>query len=321
MLRPPSGGADYSEVVIQPRTPPRPPAHVRQGVERLQRAFGETLRTRVAGPDAAERGEQIWGKPGRRWFTPEDPIWRVHQDASMFAGGIAALLVQSLHPAAMAGVAGHSGYRSDPWGRLARTADYLAFTTYATVEDAEAVIAKVRAVHQRVRGADHRGRPYRASDPHLLRWVHLAEVASFLDAHEAFGAERLSPGEADTYVAQTGVAARLLGVLEPPEDVATLRAGLDAYRPELELSPAARDAARFLLAEPPLPWVARPGYGTLVAGAVAIVPSWARDMLELRVSAAAVAVGRPLGRLGVGAVRWGLAGVGDGRRSAPPNLL
>ena len=110
-------------------------------IKRLQRAFGESVRSRVAGEDAAERATQIWGKPGPRWFTRTDPIWRVHEDASMFPGGIAALLLQTLHPLAMAGVAGHSGYRADPWGRLKRTSDYIAITTYATIPDAEALIA------------------------------------------------------------------------------------------------------------------------------------------------------------------------------------
>lgn len=95
----------------------------------MRRRFGLLLRAKVAGDDAAERARQIWGKPGERWFSRDDPIWRVHKDASMFVGGITTLLLQSLHPLAMAGVAGHSGYRSDPWGRLQRTSDYLAVTT------------------------------------------------------------------------------------------------------------------------------------------------------------------------------------------------
>ena len=118
----------------------------------VQRKLGETLRDRVAGSDAGERGPQIWGKPGERWFAPGDPIWRVHEDAAMFPGGVAALLLQSLHPLAMAGVAGHSGYKGDPWGRLQRTSNYIAMTTSATIPDATAVIAHVRAVHERVRG-------------------------------------------------------------------------------------------------------------------------------------------------------------------------
>jgi uncharacterized protein (DUF2236 family) len=228
----------------------------------------------------------------------------------MFAGGIASLLMQSLHPLAMAGVAGHSGYKSDPWGRLQRTSHYIATTTYGTIEDAEAAIAKVRAIHERVRGRDERGRAYRASDPHLLLWVHVAEIDSFLRAHRAFGAHPLSPRDTDRYVEQTAVAARLLGVPEPPTDALSLRRVLDSYRPELEGTAAAREAARFLLLDPPLPFVARPGYGTLASGGVSVLPHWARAMLRIPLpTLVARGLAQPLGRLGVAAVRWGMAGV------------
>lgn len=278
----------------------------------VQRRLGLLLREKVAGTNASERARQIWGRPGARWFTPADPIWRVHADSSMFVGGITALLLQMLHPLAMAGVAGHSGYKSDPWGRLQRTSHYLATTTYGTIADAERAIATVRAIHERVRGKDHRGRPYQASDPHLLSWVHLAETDSFLRAHQAFGAEPLTEAEADEYVRPAGTPARLLGARNPPESVRELAEQLAAYRPELEVSPAAVEAARFLLLEPPLPLIARAGYGTLAAGAVSLLPGWARDMLELPVpDPIAEVVGLPLGRFAAGVVRWGMAGIGD----------
>lgn len=277
----------------------------------VQRRLGTLLRDKVAGTDAPERAQRIWGTEGPRWFTASDPIWRVHNDASMFLGGITALLLQSLHPLAMAGVAGHSGYKSDPWGRLQRTSHYLATTTYGTIADAERTIAAVRDIHQRVRGKDHRGRPYRASDPHLLTWVHVAEADSFLRAHQAVGERPLTDAEADTYVRQVGVPGRLLGVPTPPDSVSELRARLDAYRPELEASPAALEAARFLLFDPPLPWLARPGYATLAAGAVSLLPGWARGLLELPVpEPVAGALGVPLGRLAAGVIRWGMAGLG-----------
>lgn len=280
----------------------------------VQRSLGELLRSKVAGEDAAAEAERIWGKPGPRWFTGTDPIWRVHRDASMFVGGITALLLQSLQPQAMAGVAGHSGYKSDPWGRLQRTSHYLAMTTYGTIPDAEAAIAKVRSVHERVRGQDGDGRPYRASDPYLLTWVHLAEADSFLRAHQAFGASPLTLEECDTYVAQAAIPARLLGVVDAPETVGELADQLAGYRAGLEATPAAREAARFLLFEPPLPLLARPGYGTLAAGAVSLLPAWARSELKLGVpDGLAEFVGRPLGKLSVDVVRWAMAGVPDGR--------
>src|SRR5690349_10583099 len=111
----------------------------------------------------------------------------------MFVGGITALLLQSLHPLAMAAVAGHSGYRGDPWGRLQRTSYFLAVTTFGRAIDARDAITRVQAIHQRITGTAPDGRPYAASDPHLLTWVHIAEADSFLRAHVRFGARPPRP--------------------------------------------------------------------------------------------------------------------------------
>ena len=185
---------------------------------KAQRRLGAALRSRVAGDDAAERAVVIWGREGERRFGPEDPVWRVHADASMFPGGVCALLLQSLHPSAMAGVAGHSGYRSDPWGRLQRTSHFLATTTFGTVEDSDAAVARVRGIHERVRGRDGDGVPYRASDPDLLGWVHVAEAWSFLGAFQRYSATPLTPEEADAYVRQSAVVAEQLGARSVPID-------------------------------------------------------------------------------------------------------
>src|SRR5829696_10583838 len=209
-----------------------------------QRRLGAALRARVAGDDAAERAKVIWGRPGERWFTPQDPVWRVHADASMFPGGVAALLLQSLHPLAMAGVAGHSGYRGDPWGRLQRTSRFIAMTTFGPTNQADALIRRIRRIHDTVNGTAPDGRPYAASDPHLLSWVHLTEVDCFLRSFERYGSSALTPAEADEYVAQAGRIASELGALEVPATVAEVAAMLQAYRPELRGTPAARGAAR-----------------------------------------------------------------------------
>ena len=281
-----------------------------------QRRLGTALRARVAGDDATERARVIWGKAGERWFTPEDPVWRVHADAAMFPGGVAALLLQSLHPLAMAGVAGHSGYKGDPWGRLQRTSHFLATTTFGTVEDAEAAIARVRGIHERVRGHDPQGRPYRASDPRLLRWVHVAEAHSFLTAHQRYALAPLTPAEADTYVAQSALVAGRLGATDLPTTVTELGAALASYRPELEATSQAREAARFLLLDPPLPWPARPGYGLIASGGVAVLPGWARRALRLPAGGPATVLAGGAGRVGTRAVRWAMAGVAEERQVA-----
>jgi len=271
----------------------------------LQLAIAHAIRGKVAGPDAVEREQRIWGAPGERWFALTDPIALVHADASMYVGGIRALLLQSLHPLAMAGVAGHSGYKGDPWGRLQRTSEYIAVTTFGRVQDAERTIARIRGIHRRVKGLAPDGRPYAASDPHLLKWVHIAEIESFLTAYQVFNPHPLSPLDADTYVAQTSLIAEKLGVVDPPRSVQRLFDDLWTYGPELEATPAARETVEFLIYDPPLPPSAKPGYWLLAAAAISILPSSARRMLDLgdwRLTDALVA--RPAGDLSTRLVRW-----------------
>lgn len=205
----------------------------------------------------------------------------------------------------MAGVAGHSGYRGDPWGRLARTSTFLAYTTYGTAEHAQEMIDRVRAIHERVRGKTEDGQTYRASDPHLLLWVHVAEVDSFLRAYQRYGDRPLEPGQADEYVAQSGRVAEALGALEVPKTESELAACLKGFRPELRATPEALDTCHFLLKEPPLPWAVRPGYKLLAAGAVALLPYWAREQLHLN-DLRGTSIGRVQGSLATKAVRWGL---------------
>jgi len=275
--------------------------------DRLRRSVAIALRDRVAGEDNAARAQAIWGKPGERWFTETDEIWRVHSDAAMFVAGIRALLLQSLHPLAMAGVAGHSGYKGDPWGRLQRTSNFLATTTFGTIGDAESLIARVRSIHEGVRGKAPDGRSYAATDPKLLLWVHIAEADSFLRAHQQYAATPLTPAQADAYVAQLCVVASRLGIIDPPTSVAELDAAIASYRPELEGTPAARDAARFLLLHPPLPWSARPGYGALAGAAVALLPPWAREHLGLPyLPLAEKVVALPIGGAATSVIRWAL---------------
>ena len=279
----------------------------------VQRRLGQALRSRVAGDDAPERARRIWGAEGERWFTPEDPIWRVNADAAMFPGGLAALLLQSLHPSAMAGVAGHSGYKGDPWGRLQRTSHYLAVTTFGTVGDAEEAIAHVRSRHRVVRGVDDRGRPYAADDPHLLRWVHVAEIWSFLTAYQSYAETPLTDDEADLYVHQTTRAASLLGATDLPHTVVELDQVIDSYRPELESTPAAREATRFMLLNPPVPLLVRPGYALIAAGGVALLPGWARRSLRLPLAGPGLAVASRAGSVSAALVRWGMAGLEERR--------
>ena len=189
-------------------------------LDTLQRRIGQELFARVAGPEGPANRERF-RKSGPRWFTDDRPIRRVHGDAAMFVGGLRALLLQSLHPLAMIAVAQHSDYREDPWGRLQRTSTFLAATTYGTVEDAQRAVDRVRRVHEHVTGITPDGRSYRAADPHLLRWVHVAETDSFLRCHQRYGARPLDEAGCDGYVADTARIAIELGVPDPPRTRAT----------------------------------------------------------------------------------------------------
>ncbi|MFJ2157131.1 oxygenase MpaB family protein [Streptomyces sp. NPDC087856] len=269
--------------------------------------LGTALFARVAGPDGPRNRARIHDTPGPRWFGPEQPVRRVHGDASMFIGGLSALLLQSLHPLAMAAVAAHSGFRGDPWGRLQRTSTFLATTTYGTADQAQRACDQVRAVHERVRGETDRGEPYHAGDPELLCWVHVAEVDSFLRAHQSYGANPLTDAECDGYVENTAKVAMALGVPDPPRNRAELTERLLAYRPDLEATPQARDAARFLLLNPPLPLAARLPYGALAANAVSLLPSWAAAELRLpRLAVVDTLCVRPLGSALTSMIRWAM---------------
>ena len=199
----------------------------------IRQRLGRALFLRVAGPDGATHRERIHGTPGPRWFPLGSPITVVHGDASMYVGGIRAVLLQTMQPGAMTAVAEHSGYRGDMWGRLARTSRYLAVTTFGTAEHAQQAVDAVRAIHDRVHGTMPDGTPYDANDPHLLTWVHIAEIQSFLLAHQRFGAHPLDQAGYDEYVAQAAFVSRKLGVLDPPTTEAELHAAVERFRPEL----------------------------------------------------------------------------------------
>jgi uncharacterized protein (DUF2236 family) len=274
-------------------------------LDAVRDALGSSLFEMIAGPNGPAERARIHHTPGPRWFADGRPIRRVHADASMFVGGLRALLLQSLHPLAMAGVAEHSNYRGDPWGRLQRTSTFLAVTTFGAADDAQRAVDRVRGIHQRVHGIAANGVPYHATDPHLLEWVHIAEADSFLRAHQLYGAAPLDQDGRDGYVEDMAEIATRLGVADPPRTERELAQRISAFRPELRSTPEARDAARFLLLTPPLPLAARAPYSALAATAVAMLPAWARIPLLLPYFPPLEGtVVRTVGRALVGGIRW-----------------
>lgn len=251
-------------------------------IEAVRLGLQREIRRMLVGDQTPVRdlSKPIEGDPGL--FGPDSVTWRVHSDASMLVGGVRALLLQTMHPLAMAGVAQHSAYKGDPTGRLWRTATYVGTTSFGTREEAERAVAMVRRVHESVVGTAGDGRPYAANDPHLLGWVHHTLIESFLVAYRRYGAERLAPADADRYVAEQAQLAELIGAVDPApaRSVAELRAWMHFVRPELRATREAREAIRFLLF-PPLPLAARGPYAVLASAAVGLLPLFAR--IDLRI--------------------------------------
>jgi uncharacterized protein (DUF2236 family) len=270
--------------------------------------LNDAIFTRVAGPQGAMHRDRIHGTPGPRWFEPGSPITRVHGDASMYVGGLRAVLLQTLQPQAMTAVAEHSGYRGDIWGRLARTSRFLAVTTFGTAEHAQQAVGVVRAIHERVVGTMPDGTPYTATDPHLLEWVHIAEIHSFLLSHQQYGARPLDQAGRDEYVAQTAFIARKLGAVDPPTTEAELEAALVRFHPELTVTDHAREAVSYLIWHPDLPLPARLPYGVLVAASIGLMPQWSRKPLGLpMVPLVHDRVAGPLGAIATRTIRWAMA--------------
>ncbi len=229
-----------------------------------------------------DRGETPVQRSDDALFPGDSITWRVHGDVTtMMVGGVASLLLQMLHPAVLAGVWDHSAFRKDMLGRLRRTARFIAETTYAERGIAEATIAKVREVHERVGGTLPDGTPYRADDPQLLAWVHVTEMWSFLAAWQRYGVP-IARAEEDIYYAETARIARALGADPVPCNQAEAEALIAAMRPQLLVDDRTREVAHFLLGHPPTSLAMAPAQAAIFAAAVDLLPDWARAMHGLK---------------------------------------
>lgn len=270
----------------------------------LRRALVQQVRQLVGGTgdDTVERNRQDTGL-----FGPDSVCWKVHGDfTSMMVGGVTALLLQMLHPGALAGVWDHSDFRQDMSGRLKRTARFIAGTTYGDRAEAQRLIDHVRAIHGRVAGTRPDGTPYSADDPDLLTWVHVAEVSAFLAAYLRYVDPDL-PGEAqDRYYRETAEIARRLGAGDAPTSRAAIAAYFEAVRPALRSDARSREVAHILLSQRPPSPLAKPAMVATFDAARDLLPAWAADLHGLSLSPARAAAARlSIQALG-GALRWGL---------------
>lgn len=247
---------------------------------------------------------------------PDGPSWVVHGSLTTLVGGVRALMMQALQPAAVTGVAEHSAYRTDTVGRLRRTTRWLVITTFADVATAEATAAAVRSLHGNVTGTDPAGLSYEASDPQLLRWVHDAFTDSFLTAHLALGGREI-PGGPDAYVAEWAVSARLLGADGLPATHTELRDQIEEFRsdPGFGRAPATEDVAAFLRA-PNLPLAFRGPYRVLSLAAAATLDPRDAALLGLPQRRGAVRAARGL----LDVLTWALSSTSPAERAARVRL-
>lgn len=259
--------------------PPQPAGPVEGLSGRVRHAIAMRLVSLTSGPGAPRLNyDGPPGDPGL--FGPDAACWQVHGDfTSMMIGGISALLLQSLHPLAMAGVWDHSTFRQDVLGRLRRTATFIGGTTFGNTADAEALLDRVRRIHLGVTGTAPDGRPYAAYDPALLTWVHVAETSSFLRSALVYKVPDFPFAEQDRYYAEVARIAIALGAQDVPSSVAEVDAYLARMRSELCTSERTTEVVR-VLRNLPSPFVGAGAFSQLLFHAgVDLLPDWAQAML------------------------------------------
>jgi uncharacterized protein (DUF2236 family) len=288
------------------REPTRRPSFAGTLTKRIRTRIAQGVTSLTSGSGPKLDYTSPAGDPGL--FGPQAVCWKVHADfTSMMTGGVSALLLQTLHPLALAGVWDYSTFRTDILGRLRRTATFIAGTTFGNRRDALALIERVRNIHLDVTGTAPDGRPYRASDPALLTWVHVAEVSSFLKAYLRYVNPSLAVSDQDRYYEETSTIARLLGARDVPASVAQIEAYLNSMRAQLEASERTREVMRVLMNAPMPSAVMKPAGSLIFHAGVDLLPDWAQTMLGLTTLAPLRrAVARPGVRLMAPVMRWAL---------------
>ncbi|MBO9536259.1 oxygenase MpaB family protein [Herbaspirillum sp.] len=218
------------------------------------------------------------GDPGL--FGSDSAAWQVHSDfTAMLTGGVAALLLQMLHPLPLAGVWDHSNFQADMLGRLRRTAQFIAGTTFGSRADAERLIGRVKQIHAQVNGIASDGTPYAASDPALLRWVHAAEVSCFLRAYLRYRNPDFTAADQDRYFDEIACVAEALGAQDVPRSRAAIDNYIEGMRPQLRCDERTRKTLELVLNAPAPNALALPWTRLMMRAGVDLLPDWAQQML------------------------------------------
>ena len=285
-------------------------------VEALRRQVADGFRRIVSGDPtgAPDWVKQIAQGSDAGYFGPGSAPWAVHGALPTLVGGVRALLMQALHPGALAGVMQHSRYETDALGRLAGTTKWLTVVTFGDTAAADRECARVQGVHRKVVGTyigSNGETPYAAADPDLLRWVHIAFTDSFLATHQVWGGP--IPGGPDAYVREWAKSGELVGVVDPPRSVAELRDQLAAYDQVLAGGPAAASTVNFIR-NAPLGAGAKVPYAGLFAGAVSTMPAGHRALLGL--PTVPLALTKPLVGALLGSLSLALGATSPSQRAA-----
>ena len=285
-------------------------------VEALRRQVADGFRRIVSGDPtgAPDWVKQIAQGSDAGYFGPGSAPWAVHGALPTLVGGVRALLMQALHPGALAGVMQHSRYETDALGRLAGTTKWLTVVTFGDTAAADRECARVQGVHRKVVGTyigSNGEIPYAAADPDLLRWVHIAFTDSFLATHQVWGGA--IPGGPDAYVREWAKSGELVGVVDPPRSVAELRDQLADYDQVLAGGPAAASTVNFIR-NAPLGAGAKVPYAGLFAGAVSTMPAGHRALLGL--PTVPLALTKPLVGALLGSLSLALGSTSPSQRAA-----
>ena len=241
-------------------------------------AIGKGLQNMTGASSSLEEFKSPVGDPGL--FGPQSVAWKVHAHFSaMMVGGLSSLMIQALHPRALAAVWDHSNFRHQLKARLGRTALFVAATTYGSVDLATRHILRVNAIHAKIRGIDLKGQAYSANEPHLLRWVHLVETISFLNAYQHLSLQPLSVSDCDRYVVEMNKVGEMLGATNLPVTFSDAKLAMAQYEPELVFDQRTRETLKSIESYS-VDLTEKPFFALILSASFDIVPHWLLEILQ-----------------------------------------
>lgn len=241
-------------------------------------AIGKGLQNMTGASSSLEEFKLPIGDPGL--FGPQSVTWKVHADFSaMMVGGLSSLMIQALHPRALAAVWDHSNFRHQLKARLGRTALFVAATTYGSVDLATKHVQRVNAIHAKIKGIDLKGQAYIANEPHLLRWVHLVETISFLNAYQHLALQPLCPSDCDRYVVEMNKVGEMLGATNLPLTFSDAKHAMTQYEPELVFDQRTRETLRSIESYS-VDLTEKPFFALILSASFDIVPQWLLQKLQ-----------------------------------------